>query len=167
MDVRAAGADEIAGMANPFVGDPDREAIWSMLVARDIEAFVDCDWSRVADDFLADRFLGIHGNRSSSPDDWTCAFPTREAYRDEWLRQARETASVDYAEPLMPAIHRATDLSRIDITGEVALAYKKFDGVIRRRDGTTDILNWQTLYFCRFAAGRWKITGFVGYLPYR
>jgi hypothetical protein len=28
------------------------------------------------------------------------------------------------------------------------------------------VLNWQTLYFCRRAGGRWKLTGFAGYLPF-
>ncbi len=26
-------------------------------------------------------------------------------------------------------------------------------------------MQWQTLYYCRFHEGRWKISGFTGYLP--
>ena len=48
--------------------------------------------------------------------------------------------------------------------GEVAVAHKKFDGVVRLADGKEDVLDWQTLYFCRKNAGRWQITGFVGYI---
>lgn len=151
---------------NPFPpGDPDRHAIWNMLVARDIDAFVAADWSMVAGDFVRDGFLGLHAMRSDRPDSWRIAFPTIEAYREEWLRQARETAATSFAEPLREAILRATTLRDIDIAGASAVARKKFDGTIRRADGGVDTLLWQTLYFCRRERGRWRISGFVGYLP--
>lgn len=153
--------------ANPFVGDKDREQIWEMLVRRDIEAFVSQDWSLVADDFDEMRFLGIHAHNDRDPDKWDAGFPTLASYRDEWLRQAAESAAVEYAESLAEGIFRATDLSVIDITGDVAVARKKFDGTIARKDGSVDRLNWQTLYFCRREGARWKITGFVGYMAYR
>ena len=152
---------------NPFAGDRDREQIWEMLVRRDIEAFVSQDWSLVADDFDEVRFLGIHAHNDRDPDKWDAGFPTLASYRDEWLRQAAESAAVEYAESLADGIFRATDLGVIDITGEVAVARKKFDGTIARKDGTVDRLNWQTLYFCRREGARWKITGFVGYMAYR
>lgn len=152
---------------NPFAGDADRTQIWEMLVRRDITAFVARDWSMVADDFDEQRFLGIHAHNSADPDDWNAAFPTLAVYRDEWLRQAAETAATEFAEPLADGIFRATRLSEIDITGDVAVARKKFDGTIRRADGSDDVLNWQTLYFCRRAGERWKITGFVGYMKNR
>nr|WP_196108235.1 MULTISPECIES: hypothetical protein [unclassified Ochrobactrum] len=152
---------------NPFAGDRDREQIWEMLVRRDIEAFVSQDWSLVADDFDEVRFLGIHAHNDRNPDKWDAGFPTLASYRDEWLRQAAESAAVEYAESLAEGIFRATDLSVIDVTGDVALARKKFDGTIARKDGSVDRLNWQTLYFCRRDKARWKITGFVGYMAYR
>lgn len=151
---------------NPFAGDADRAEIWEMLVRRDIAAFVGQDWSMVAGDFDESRFLGIHAHNSANPDDWNAAFPTLAGYRDEWLRQAAETAATEFAEPLADGIFRATRLTEIDITGEVAIARKKFDGSISRADGGDDVLNWQTLYFCRKAGERWKITGFVGYMKY-
>ncbi|MBC2885651.1 hypothetical protein H7Q97_09550 [Ochrobactrum sp. CM-21-5] len=157
----------MTGAVNPFAGDRDREQIWDMLVRRDIEAFVTQNWSLVADDFDELRFLGIHAHNDPNPDKWDTGFPTLASYRDEWLRQAAESASVEYAEPLADGIFRATDLSVIDITGDVALARKKFDGTISRKDGTVDRLNWQTLYFCRREGDRWKITGFIGYMAYR
>ena len=155
------------GAANPFAGDKDREQIWEMLVRRDIDAFVSQDWSLVADDFDEVRFLGIHAHNDRDPDNWDAGFPTLASYRDEWLRQAAESAAVEYAESLADGIFRATNLSVIDITGDVALARKKFGGTIARKDGTIDRLNWQTLYFCRRDGARWKITGFVGYMAYR
>ena len=151
---------------NPFPDDPDRGAIWTMLVERDIAAFVAADWAMVADDFIAEQFLGIDGRGSDNPDSWRVGFPTLAAYRDEWLRQAAESAKVAYAEDREAAIHRATTLRDIEIAGDVALAHKKFDGTIARADGGKDVLNWQTLYFCRRHNGRWKLTGFAGYLPF-
>ncbi|MFK0683536.1 hypothetical protein SD208_04355 [Ochrobactrum sp. BD67] len=155
------------GAVNPFADDKDREQIWEMLVRRDIEAFVSQDWSLVADDFDELRFLGIHAHNDRDPDKWDAGFPTLATYRDEWLRQAAESAAVEYAESLAEGIFRATDLNVIDITGDVAVARKKFDGTIARKDGSVDRLNWQTLYFCRREGARWKITGFVGYMAYR
>ena len=152
--------------ANPFADDQDRAFIWEMLMPRDFEAFATQDWAKVAGDFDAERFLGIHAHTSPEPDEWDAAFPTLEAYRDEWLRQAAESARVAYAEPLVPALLEAVSLKRIDINGDVAVAHKKFDGEIRLADGGVERLNWQTLYFCR-KSDRWRITGFVGYMKYR
>ena len=152
--------------ANPFPNDADRAAIWTMLVDRDIAAFVAADWSLVAGDFIEEMFFGIDGKKADNPDGWRIGFPTLAAYRDEWLRQAKAGQAVAYAEDPGAAIHRATSLTDIEINGDVALAHKKFDGTIKLADGGTDTLNWQTLYFCRRQDGVWKLTGFAGYLPY-
>lgn len=151
---------------NPFPNDPDRSAIWTMLVERDIAAFVAADWSMVDGDFIKEGFLGINGKKSGNPDDWRISFPTLEAYRDDWIRQAKESQKLDYAEDVLEGIHRATSLTEIEISGDIAIAHKKFDGEIRLSDGGKDVLNWQTLYFCRKVGGVWKLTGFAGYLPY-
>ncbi len=153
---------------NPFPpGDPDRHELWEMLVRRDIDAFLAGDWSMVAEDFVAEHFLGIHGHFLASPDSWRLAFPTVDAYREEWLRQAAETAETRFAEPLREALFRATHLRDIDVRGERAVLHKKFDGRIRKADGTDLRLDWQTLYFCSKRGGRWRITGFLGYIPRR
>lgn len=151
---------------NPFPEtDTARRAIWEMLVPRDIDAYLAADWSMVADDFIEQGFLGISGNKSPNPDQWTLAFPTLAAYRDEWLRQAREGLSVAYGEDPRAAIFRTTRLEEIDIVNETAIVRKKFDGGIRKADGGFDVMIWQTLYYCRLHEGRWKIAGFTGYLP--
>ena len=111
-------------------------------------------------------FLGIDAGKSANPEAWVVGFPTLGAYRDEWLRQAAATAAVAYAEDVRNAIYRATTLSQIDISGDVAVAHKKFDGSIRKQDGTADVLHWQTLYFCRRVGAVWKLTGFIGYMPF-
>jgi hypothetical protein len=137
-----------------------------MLVPRDIKAYVNADWSMVEGDFAAGDFMGINGNRLDNPDGWTISFPTLADYRDEWLRQAREGQRTKYAEDVEAGIHRATSLTEIEIAGERAIAHKKFNGEIKLADGGADRLNWQTLYFLRKIDGEWKLTGFVGYLPY-
>jgi hypothetical protein len=152
---------------NPFpAADPDRHAIWEMLVRRDIDAFLGQDWGMVDGDFIADGFLGINAYRSDIPDSWRVGFPTLAHYRDEWLRQAAVTAATAYAEPLREALFRVTNLRDIDVAGDIAVAHKKFDGTVLRADGGKDVLLWQTLYFCRRHEGRWKLTGFVGYMPF-
>jgi hypothetical protein len=151
---------------NHFPNDPDRSAIWTMLVPRDIKAYVQADWSLVAEDFLTGDFMGIDGKRSDNPDNWKISFPTLAQYRDEWLRQAQEGQKTEYAEDVEAGIHRATTLTEIEITGDRAVAHKKFDGKIALANGGFDTLNWQTVYLLRKTASGWKLTGFIGYLPY-
>lgn len=151
---------------NPFpITDTARHAIWEMLVTRDITAFLAADWSMVSDDFVEEGFIGISGDRDSDPDHWRLAFPSLADYREEWLRQAQDFASQTFAEDPRTAIFTTTRLENIEISGETALVRKKFDGSILKADGQRDIMKWQTLYYCRFHAGAWKISGFTGYLP--
>ena len=151
----------------PFPQDPERHQIWEMLVPRDIAAFVQADWLMVAGDFVKAGFMGIQANKNANADKWQIGFPTLDTYKAEWLRQAHETQNTKFAENLEAAIHRATSLTQIDFNGDMAMAHKKFDGVIKLASGEEDRLNWQTLYLCRREDGRWKIAGFVGYMAYR
>ncbi|EPE94675.1 hypothetical protein [Rhizobium grahamii] len=151
---------------NPFpVSDVARHSIWEMLVPRDIDAFLAGDWSMVEQDFVEEGFIGIDGRKEVSPDKWRLAFPTLSAYRDEWVRQAEEFATQAFAEDTRTAIFTTTTLEDIEIEGDMALVRKKFDGGLSKADGTRDIMQWQTLYYCRLHEGRWKICGFTGYLP--
>lgn len=151
---------------NPFpVSDTARRSIWDMLVTRDIEAFLAADWSRVAPDFVEDGFIGIDARKLANPGQWQLAFPTLAAYRDEWLNQAMDFAGQTFAEDPRTAIFATTTLEDIEINGDMALARKIFDGSLKKADGTFDIMRWQTLYCCRLHEGRWKISGFTGYLP--
>ncbi|AXO68238.1 hypothetical protein AGRHK599_LOCUS2372 [Rhizobium rhizogenes] len=151
---------------NPFPEtDIARHSIWEMLVTRDIDAFLTADWSKVADDFVEDGFLGINANRDSNPDNWRLSFPSLTAYRDEWLRQAKDFQTQQFAEDPRNAIFTTTTLEEIEVEGETALVRKKFDGGLRKADGSFDVMKWQTLYYCRLHEGRWKISGFTGYMP--
>lgn len=154
-------------LKNPFgISDPAREAIWTMLVERDIDAFLAADWEMVAGDFVAEGFIGIDARRNADPGEWRLGFPTLAAYRDEWLTQARDFALQVFAEDPRAAIFATTVLEEIEIAGDTALARKRFDGGLKKADGTFDAMHWQTLYSCRFHEGRWKICGFTGYLPH-
>ena len=152
---------------NPFAGDADRAAIWIMLMTRDFEAFAAGDWTMVEDDFVSDGFFGVHGHFEADADRWQPDFPTLASYRDEWLRQARDTASEIDRTALVPALHAIARLDQIDIKGDFAVAHKKFSGRLKlQAGGQTDPLCWQTLYFCQRSSGGWKISGFVGYIHY-
>jgi hypothetical protein len=154
------------GQTNPFTDmDPDRAEIWEMLVTRDIDAFVAADWSKVAGDFDVPAFFGIDGARNPSPDNWKLGFPDLETYKTEWLRQAEEFSKTEFVGDARAAIFAATNLTDIELNGDRAIARKKFDGSIRKADGSEDRLLWQTLYFCTRKEGRWKICSFIGYLP--
>lgn len=152
---------------NPFAPeDADRHGIWEMLVNRDITAFLAADWPMVADDFVPAEFIGIDGGGETNPDKWTLAFPTLEAYRDTWLGQAQEFATQEFAEDPRAAIFTTTTLEEIEINGDRALVHKKFDGGLKKADGSFDRMNWQTLYYCKRVDGRFRISGFTGYLPF-
>lgn len=150
---------------NPFNGsDADRTSIWEMLVARDTDAFLAGDWNLVAGDFIEEGFMGMSG--SSNPDHWRIMFPDLPSYRDEWLRQAAAFRPVELrGESKSEFLFRSTVLRDIEITGDRAAAHKKFDGRAEKSDGSPVVLNWQSLYWLRRQDGRWRIAGFLGYLP--
>ena len=151
---------------NPFSSaDADRSALWEMLVAQDIRAFVAQDWNLVADGFMEEGFMGINARYRSNPDSWQLTYPTLAAYRQDWLAQAQEFAATEWDEDAEKALYEASTLRDIEIVGDSAVLHKKFDGTIRKKDGSTSTLSWQTLYRCRRIAGSWKVAGFVGYLP--
>ncbi|GAA4774378.1 hypothetical protein GCM10023219_22280 [Stakelama sediminis] len=150
---------------SPFpADDQNRNAIWTMLVTRDIAAYLAQAWTTVADDFVKTGFFGVDARGSADPDQWVPRFASLDTYRDEWLRQAAETAATVDPAHAMTALHAATRLERIDIDGDFAIAHKKFHGSLPLRDGGSAFLDWQTQYFCRREEGRWKISGFVGYM---
>lgn len=150
---------------NPF-DDPDRAAIWQMLVPRDIDAFLAADFDAVAADFVDMGFAALSAHFQGDPERFTMAFPDLATYRAEWVRQAQDFAAGRYDGDPRAQIFAATRLEEITITGDTAMARKRFDGQVRRAGGGADRMNWQTLYWCRKEGGRWKIAGFLGYLPH-
>ncbi len=150
---------------NPFPqSDVDRHEIWEMLVERDIQAFLTADWGTVQEDFAADYFVGYAG--TSNPDHWRIAFPTLDAYRAEWMRQAKDFSSIKLRSiGLREFLHQTTVLRDVEIRHNRAMAHKKFDGRAMTESGETLILNWQTIYWLRRFPSGWKITGFLGFLP--
>jgi enamine deaminase RidA (YjgF/YER057c/UK114 family) len=151
---------------NPFPpADEARHAIWEMLVRRDIEAFVAVDWDAHFEDFAPDLFFGVDALFSDNPDSWRVTYADIACYRDSWLAGASELKGRVGDAALRRSIFGLTTLRDIEVNGDFALARKKFDGAIRLDDGETVTLRWQTHYFCRCMEGRWRIAGFLGYLP--
>jgi hypothetical protein len=152
---------------NPFPAtDPEQRVLWEMLVERDFVAFLAADWSMMANDFWAEGFCGIDAGKSSDPMDWKISFPTVESYRDEWLRQAAEFQHVKLAEiDKLDFLFACVRLERIEIIGDRALAHKKFNGAAKTVTGENIELRFQSLFQLIRINGRWKIAGFVGYMP--
>ena len=150
---------------NPFPpSDPDRHTIWETLVARDIRAFLAEDWSLIASDFEEDGFVGHSG--TANPDEWRISYPSLDAYRKAWIAQARDFGKLRLKNTDKETfLLDATELTRIDINGDQALAHKKFNGRTEAVDAPDVVLKWQTLYRLRRRDTRWRITGFLGYLP--
>ena len=151
---------------NPFPADPDRREIWDILMRRDFEAFIAADWSLTAPDFLESEFSAIDAHRVFDPAQWTLRYPRLEDYRSEWLKQAAEFRPVELVGMnKLEFLFSAAKLERIDITHGRAMAHKKFDGEAMTTSGSELRLKWYSLYLLRQVRDRWKITGFVGYLP--
>ena len=152
---------------NPFnKQDLDRYSIWEMLIKRDIEAFIKNDWEAIAGDFIEEGFMGIDAQSSDNPDSWKVAFPNLKLYQQFWLDESATFSGTDWEDDPQQKLYEATTLRDIDIAEDSALVHKKFNGAIRKKDGRTELLNWQTLYRCRKVKGEWKITGFTGFLPH-
>ncbi len=150
---------------NPFdpAEDPDRHAIWELLVRRDSDFFLSGERASVVADYVETGFLGIHAGLSLDPCGWRPAYPTVAGYLA--AAEAARWDPAQFAEPLRPAWFRCQSLPRIDIAAEAALALKQIDGAIARRDGPPLQLAWRSVFqLCR-QHGAWRIAGFVGYLP--
>lgn len=152
-------------MKNPFKLNDPRHEIWNMLVERDIVAFCNADWSLVQNDFIDAGFMGLDAGKESNPDLWKISFPDLESYREAWLHQAHAFAKQAWTTDPVDSLHKLTSLAEIEINGDTALAHKKFDGKMNSANGGEHEFKWQTLYQCRKKDGKWKISGFVGYLP--
>jgi len=151
---------------NPFPPeDADRHALWEMIVRKDIDAFLTADWSLVEDDFAAEGFMGIDADRRADPDGWSLRFPDLNSYKEVWLQQAQAFALTNFGGDPRQQLFEATLLRDIEVRGDVAVLHKKFDGKVTVRDKAPLMLRWQTLYYARRVGGRWKLTGFTGYLP--
>lgn len=150
---------------NPFAeNDSDRHAIWEALVERDIHAFLAEDWSLVAADFEEEGFVGHSGR--ANPDEWHISYPSLDSYRKAWLEQARDFGKLHLkCKDKEEFLFDATELTRIEIREDQALAHKKFDGRAEAIDAPDVVLKWQSLYRLRRRNGRWRLTGFLGYLP--
>jgi hypothetical protein len=153
---------------NPFSdSDPNRREIWDILMRRDFEAFVAGNWFMVETDFWTEGFCGIDARKELNPDEWKVTFPNIESYRDEWLRQAREFALVRLDKiTTLEFLYRSCRLEAIEIRSQLALAHKKFDGTTQTVGGNAMVLRFQTLYQMVRRGEHWKISGFVGFLPY-
>lgn len=153
---------------NPFnrQTDPDRHEIWHRLVAVDCEAFAVGDWAKIAGDFDCETFEGVRCSHSTSPDDWKIVFPDLASYRDSWLAaseafRAKTFANASHVEALLARTH----LDEIDISGDRAIAHKKFFGEVLLADGSALSDRRQTLFRLHRRNGTWKIVGFFGQLP--
>lgn len=151
---------------NPFPQDPDRKEIWDILVRRDIEAFLNQEWSLCSNDFYAEDFWGLDGCHSQHPDHWRIGFPDLDSYREVWVSQSREFQKIDLLGLTKEEfLYQITVLRDIEIQGSRAVAHKRFHGEGQKVGGGKIEVSWQTLYFFKKMDGHWKVTGVIGYLP--
>jgi len=153
---------------NPFDSgkESDHYEIWEILIARDSDAFAALDWSICAADFATDRFDGISAHGSLNPVEWSLQYPTVKAYRDDWLRMAREYQAVPLASiSHRDLLYRMQHIERIEIAEGRAVVWKQFHAQEPLKYGGEYKIRAQSVYRLHQVDGRWLITGFVGYLP--
>ncbi|MEO8204654.1 MAG: hypothetical protein ABI615_00640 [Chthoniobacterales bacterium] len=164
--VKKRAKSTVTESRNPFSGDTERYKIWEALVHRDYDAFLAKDWGICAGDFLASEFMGYDACFKADPDHWRLKYSDLNAYRDEWLRQADDFEDVELkGMGKLDFLYKAVVLKSIEIQGNRAVAHKKFNGSVETVNHGTLKLKWQSIFFLKKDRGRWKITGFVGYLP--
>jgi hypothetical protein len=153
---------------NPFSrqDDRDRHHIWQRLVSADCEAFACGDWSLIESDFDAESFEGVRCFHSPNPDDWKIVFPELGSYHDSWLKASAEFRAKTFAtHSHLQALLARTHLDTIDISGDRALAHKKFYGEVELADGSKLADQRQTMFRLQRRRGVWRVVGFLGQLP--
>lgn len=154
----------------PFAHNPhrdrDRRAIWDMLMTEDFEGWCSGSFGKCKKRFDRD-FCGYTAHFKPNPDDWTMKYPILAPYEKDWLESARwGQKNHPKNETWMEFFDRSVHLDQIDIAHGRALARKKFWGTTTLRNGKKFPIAWQTHYWLRKRGNQWKITGFIGYLPY-
>jgi hypothetical protein len=153
---------------NPFdeSREPERAALWEMLVGRDNEAFAAEDWGPVAEDFWEERFEGVSANGSADPAAWSLAYPTLDDYRRDWLRMAAEFLRTPLADgDHLGLLYAMTTLDRFEVSGGRMLVWKRFRAEAALAGGGGLSINMQSVFRLHRDGDRWRIVGFVGYLP--
>jgi hypothetical protein len=152
---------------NPFPeSDADRWEIWQQLIIADSEAFAENNWKLIEDYFDWDNFEGVRAMNSPNPADWQIVFPNLQSYRDNWLSASTEFCKKKFiGHTTLEALYARCSLNQIIINESRALAIKKFTGRVECQDGSNISGDRQTLYRLHRISSRWKIVGFIGFLP--
>jgi hypothetical protein len=149
---------------NPFEIETDEYCIWEILIRNDFEAFCSNNWDIVANDFIEDGFFGVDGKKSKSKSDWSLTYSSLEAYRNDWLNQSRDFNLKSFDCNPREILYRTTELSKIEVKGNIALVHKEFNGRFAIRNEEPIILDWISLFVLRNICGKWRIANFTGYL---
>jgi hypothetical protein len=152
---------------NPFPeSDADRREIWQQLIVADSEAFAAGNWKRIEDYFDWDNFEGLRAMNSTNPTDWQIVFPNLQTYRDNWLAASEDFRKKNFVGlTTLEALYVRCSLDQIAINENRAIAVKKFAGRVECQDGSNISGDRQTLYRLHRLNGRWKIVGFLGFIP--
>jgi len=158
----------IKPVINPYsaASDADRHAFWEMLVARDSQSLAEANWSLCDEDFAHDRFEGVSAHGSLDPMKWTLRYPTIGSYRDDWLDMARQFLALPFKNVAhYDLLMRMQKFAKTEIAADRAIVWKQFRADEPLIDGESYRIAAQSVYRLHRLQGRWKIVGFVGYLP--
>jgi hypothetical protein len=154
---------------NPFPkADADRHEIWDVLVRNDFDTFVACDWLNYQADFWIEGFFGVDARNSLDPSNWRLTFPDVDSYGREWQRQAKKFSLLKLSNiSIRRFLFESCKLEDVEVIENRGIARKTFDGRCETVDGGELMLRFQSLYKLSRIDRKWKIAGFIGYLPYQ
>ena len=151
---------------NPFLPDDnDRFAIWELLVRRDFEAFLRQDWMAVQEDYISEEFHGIDFQKNIQSSSWKLGYPSLASYRTTWLSDSTEFNQTPFFFDPRKILYSCCRLENWDLQGAIGIVHKVFDGVFLVHEKNPIEMRWRSIFILRWSDSRWKIAGFIGYMP--
>ena len=150
---------------NPFSETHSHYPIWEMCVRRDLEAYLAADWTRCADDFKSEGFVGWDAGHNHDPLKWKVTFPSLDSYRESWLIDAQNFKKQKLPADIREQLYQLLSLVRIELKNDTGIVHKKFNGVLKINSNSEKKLAWQSIFFLKKENHRWLQAGFIGYLP--
>jgi hypothetical protein len=143
----------------------DEQKIWECLIFRDFLAFSASDWSIIQEDFVETNFYGISARNTLDKNKWCIGYPNLESYKEDWLKSSIILNGKKIEDDLFKVLMESSKLTKIQISDNVALVTKVFNGRCAVKNESDIIFDWTSFFTMRKLKSSWKIESFIGYIP--
>lgn len=148
----------------------DQQRIRFIIVDEDIKAFSG-GGAKIMRPYFHPDFVDYNAHFSCDFTQWTVRYDSADAYLEAfegWCQSAAQWDLEGY-EKGADFIHETTimDAEDVKITGDAALAPKRFRGKAHNKANGKDV-GWEktVIYLMRKIDGDWKVTGMISNLPW-